>query len=86
MAPAIGYTSRRSVDWRPRASAHVGSLGVESFSGFELAPLFVFDNFLTARNRSVTEIPTDQIVHCGPLGLVPLGLTLLGLIGARFGR
>lgn len=54
-------------------------------SGRELA-MFIFDNFLRARDAEVIEIPADDVLQCGPIGIFPFGGLAAGMAGMRLTR
>lgn len=51
-------------------------------AGRELA-LAVFDNFLRPLDRAMIEVPREDVLQCGPIGIFPLGLLVLALIRQR---
>lgn len=42
---------------------------------------FVFSNFLQPIDTTVITINQGDVVKCGPVGVIPLGLTLAGIVG-----
>ncbi len=51
-------------------------------TGRELA-VQIYNSFLQERSTDVIEVPVDELIECGPFGIVPFTMLTAGLLGIR---